>query len=751
VTIGPVKSPVTLRRTLPALCAAVAVHAAAQSQPQPQPAPAPPAAGSQQQIEITGGREGDTEQRRRSTAAKIIVGRDEIDRYGDSTLGEVLRRLPGVTTPGAPGRGGPPRMRGLGGGYTQILIDGQRVPPGFSFESITPDQIERIEILRAPTAETGAQAIAGTINIITREGYRRRVNDLRASVALENGETTPGVSWTRNDSAGALTYNLSGSAFDNHRRSLNTTRTTEVDLASGAVTADRTESGETRESRQGVHATARLQWRLGEGQSLTLAPNLFANRSHSERRFEQAGGSDYDFGTTTSDGRFTTLRVNGQWRQRLTGALRLELLGHAGGFRSENATDRLEFRRGGAAPQRRLQERTTSDDRSANLTAKLTQVFGAGGTPESEHNAVYGVEAEAVQRDELRTTLLNGANLLPGFADTLEASSLRLAAYAQDEWSLSPHWAVHAGARWEGVTTRGDAGNGERPVNRSGVLTPLLHAVWKPDPKGRDQVRMSLTRSYRAPQVGSLIARPNINNRVPTGENSPTTPDRAGNPDLRPETAIGIDVAVERYLAGGGLLSANLFRRNLSDLMRNVTALETTVSWSAGPRYVSRPQNIGKAVTQGIELETKFGLDQLVDGAPRVELRGNLAFYRSKVDSVPGPDNRLAEQAKATGNLGADYRWRALPLMVGGNLNWVPAYETQLAEDQRTGVSAKRIFDVFALWTFNPALALRVMAGNLAPRDYTSVNTLAGAGTAETARSTGPSYTQWQFRLEAKL
>ena len=102
-------------------------------------------------------------------------------------MGELLKRLPGVTMQGAPGRGGAIRMRGLGSGYTQILLDGERVPPGFSLDSLDPEQIERIEILRAPTAETGARAIAGTINIITREGLRRRINDLKLGVALENG------------------------------------------------------------------------------------------------------------------------------------------------------------------------------------------------------------------------------------------------------------------------------------------------------------------------------------------------------------------------------------------------------------------------------------------------------------------------------------------------------------------------------------------------------------------------------------
>ena len=95
-------------------------------------------------------------------------------------------------------------MRGLGSGYTQILLDGERVPPGFSLDSITPEQVERIEILRAPTAETGARAIAGTINIITREGYTRRVNDVRIGTRLENGKLRPPAAWTRNDKPGVL-------------------------------------------------------------------------------------------------------------------------------------------------------------------------------------------------------------------------------------------------------------------------------------------------------------------------------------------------------------------------------------------------------------------------------------------------------------------------------------------------------------------------------------------------------------------
>ena len=161
---------------------------------QPKP-PAPPSAT--QRVDVTSGRPSDQAERRNATASKIVIGRQELEQFGDANTLEILRRLPGITMPGAPGRGGPPRMRGLGAGYTQILMDGERVPPGFSLENVAPDQIERIEILRAPTAETGARAIGGTINIVMREGFRRRLNDVRLGLGHERGQWQPGASWTR--------------------------------------------------------------------------------------------------------------------------------------------------------------------------------------------------------------------------------------------------------------------------------------------------------------------------------------------------------------------------------------------------------------------------------------------------------------------------------------------------------------------------------------------------------------------------
>lgn len=730
--------------------AQVAAPARAASAPPAAPAARPPAATAPQQVEVTGSRQTDTEQRRQATAAKIVIGREEIDRFGDSTLGEVLKRLPGVTTAGPPGRGGGPRMRGLGAGYTQILIDGQRVPPGFSLESLTPEQVERIEILRAPTAETGARAIGGTINIITREGFKRRINDLRLGISTENGEFTPGLFWTRNDSVGDLIYTVSAGLFRNRRASGNSVHTTEADVADGTVLRDQTETSQALDRRLGMNLTSRLQWRLGGGGMLVLMPVVFHSQGEGTRNYSltQAVGSTpplYARADTEGDNRFTVGRLNLQWRQTVLNGLRLEAHGTLADARGQSHGQREEFDAAGTA-LRLSRDSSRTRDRTTTFSTKASKLL------EGDHSLVAGAELEALSRRETRFTEQNNQDPLAEFEPDLQASSQRTALYVQDEWALSPNWAAHAGLRWEGIRTRGDSADGQqRPDNRSSVFTPLLHAVWKPDPNARDQIRASLTRSYKAPTLQNLVARPSLSSRWPvSGANTATSPDRAGNPGLRPELATGIDIAFERYLPQGGVLSANVFHRRLKDYIRNTTALET-VSWSPVQRWVSRPQNLGSAITQGIELEAKFRLDQLVTGAPPVELRNNLSLFRSRVDAVPGPDNRLDEQPRATANIGADYRFRGTPLTLGGSLNLTPGYRTQLTELQSREAGAKRQFDAYALWVFNPQTQLRLLASNLTAADYTSSNAITVGSLRTQADAVNPTYVNWQLRLELKL
>ena len=679
-------------------------------------------------VEVTSDRDNPVQQRRESTASKIVIGREEIERQGDSTIGEILKRQPGITIDGPPGRGGALRMRGLSRGYTQVLLDGQRVPPGFSIESLTPEMVERIEILRAPTAETGAQAIAGTINIITREGRRGMPAELKVGVNRQGAYTAPTASLVRYQEGErwSANYTLSANRWAGPDHS--ETELTHTETGNDFV---RRRVSDSHYERQGLNASARLQLKGDPGESLTLMP--FVAFSHGispgQLSLSQTGGANAGSGvvSTYNDNRFAIARVNGQWRRKLNADSNLEWKFNAGGWNSEtryNQTGLADMNLAG------LSEQTHTQDRSANVALKHTHVLGGG------HQWVSGVETEAVRRDQSALTSYSSANSSGDFA----ARSTRYALYSQDEWQFTPHWAAHLGARYESLTTTGNTGL-EEVHNRSSVFTPLLHALYRPNPESRDQLRISLTRSFKTPTMPSLLAR---RQQTRTGDNGPTNPDTAGNPGLKPEVATGLDVTLERYLPQGGVLSATLFHRRIQDLIRNVISYD-------GARWVSSPQNISSATTDGIELEAKFRLNQWITHAPAVETRSNLSFFNSRVDSVPGPDNRLDQQPKMTANLGADYRLRDWPLTLGGNLNFNPGYNTRTSEYQLLTVSQKRVIDLYGLWRVDARTAWRVSLSNLDPRTYRTGSLYNGPTVVESSLTQNRSWTNLQIMLEKKI
>lgn len=696
-----------------------------------------PAATDLGQVEIRSNRNNDSEVRRESTASKIVIGREEIDKQGDATLGDVLKRLPGVTVQGAPGRGGAIRMRGLGGGYTQILLDGERMPPGFSVDSLTPEQVERIEILRAPTAETGARAIAGTINIVLREGQKANPDDLKLTRSQEHGEGSTMVNWVHNLKTEPVNGTFTLSAMDNQRADESVTAIDSV--GNPAFRDSQLRLSDSSGRRQGVHANARLQWKGEQGKNLTLTPFLIYSEYAAQGRIDArrlTSASITDTALTDNHSRYAAARLNGQWSQRLSADDRLEVRFGLGQAKYNQQIMQSAVNSTGLLSNALDEQRFT--DRSTSLNGKWTRVLDNG------HQWVSGVEHEGVRRVEEASA---GAGDDSG---NLKARTSRWAAYTQDEFKINPNWSAHAGVRYERILTEGQVSE-EFKRNKSEVWTPLIHALWKPDPAKRDQVRMSLTRSYKTPTLYNMVAPLRYSRNYSLSvTNDPIEPDRVGNPDLKPELATGIDLAFERYLEGGGVLSANLFRRNIQDLIRYQTRLQT-VSWSSQPRWVSSPQNVGDAVTQGLELEAKFRLNQAWTQAWPVDIRSNISFFRSKVKDVPGPDNRLDQQPSMTANLGADYRLRGMPLTLGGNVNWNPDYETRRSQEQLSYQGIKRVVDVYGLWRFSAATALRLTVSNLLPRDYETATTFNTGAQSETARTTDRNWRNIQLRLEMKI
>ena len=693
-------------------------------------------------IEVTSGRDNDAQQRRESTASKIVIGREEIERQGDSNLGEILKRMPGITLDGAPGRGSGIRMRGMSQGYTQILLDGERVPPGFSVESLTPEMIERVEIYRAPTAETGAQAIAGTINIITREGRKGMPTELKVGSSFQGGYASPTASLVKYHDAEkwSANYTLSVNRYAAPDHSENDLTRDEIPSTGGNTMqhrfTSRVRTSDSHYAREGMNATARLQLKGDPGETFTLMPFVALSQGNtSGSMFASQTSTGYLPLTTGStnassgnDNQFAIARLNGQWRRKLSTDSSMEWKFNVGGWNSHNEYQQTSSN---LLLLPTVTENSHIQDRSANVSGKYTNVMGGG------HQWVSGSEVESVRRTQ---AVVGQYQTNPGDAD-FKASSLRYAMYSQDEWQLTPNWASHLGARYEGLTTEGNTSAGD-VSNRNSVFTPLMHAMWRPEPDSRDQVRMSLTRSFKTPTMPTLLSR----RTYTRDENSVTNPDVSGNPNLKPEIATGLDVAVERYLPQGGVLSASAFHRRVQNLIRNVTSFDSSTQ-----RWLSSPQNISEAITEGIELEAKFRMDQWIVDAPHVDVRSNVSFYRSRVLSIDGPNNRIDQQPDMTANLGADYRLSAVPLTLGGNVNYNPGYTTRTSDAQWLTVSQKRVMDVYGLWRVDSSTAWRLTLSNLDPRSYNTGSFYNSTSVVENSNTQNRTWTNVQILLEKKL
>lgn len=713
----------------------------------------PPASkpGSLEPVEVEGRTLGDIEQRRASTAAKMVFGREELDRYGDSSIGEVLKRLPGITISGRPGRGGDIRMRGLGHGYTQILINGDPAPRGFSLDSLSPEQVERIEIYRAPVAEHSARAIAGTVNIVLREELRQDQTEVRLSGTEEKGHLQPGASIQRSDNSHDFGYNLALNVFGRDQGSEVFTTTTGTTPPGGAVSLLQHQFDDSRTTGEGIHLTSRLSWHLEGGDVLNLTPFLMESRSptHGFSELQQSIGATpppFDLAQSTSEADTTIARAGGDWQHKLESGSRLKLRFLFSQADNDTSTQESEAGSGGVAGHQ-IFSATQIHDHMFSNGGKLTMPIKTGGEVSS------GWDLEYTDRVEGATSVQDGQVQLAQFGSQVDASVLRAAGFAQRDWDIDPGWSAYAGLRWEGISTR-SSDSAIDVDNGSSVWSPMLQSLWKLGDEKQErptQVRLSLARTYRAPNLNNLVARPTLSTLYPvSGSNAPNSPDQVGNPQLRPEIAWGLDVALEQYLPQGGILSASAFHRSIEDLMRSSIQLEP-VPWSSFPRWVSEPQNVGRAQASGVELEAKCRLAEMLEDAPAVDLHVNYSRFWSTVSQIVGPDNRLDQQPRQTANLGLDEHLASAPLTLGFNYNWTPAFLVRQSDTQLYSQGLKRVLDGYLVWTINPATRLRISVSNALHRDYETGNTVFTETFSEDADAVARTYVAWAARLEIKL
>ncbi len=706
------------------------------TKPEQKPAvPAKPVAAPTQKVEISGAKGYD--ERRQDTASKIVVTQEEIQRYGDSNIGDVLKRLPGVTIGGVQGRGGAIRMRGLGAGYTQIMLNGEPSPPGFSLDSIAPDNIERIEVFRSATAELSTQAIAGAINIVLKKAIVTAQRELKLGASEENGKYGVNASLQLSDKVGRMSYSVSGNL--NHGDFERPSISDEVmtDAAGKQVYARRTDS-KSNGAFSFIGLSPRINWMLANGDMLTSQSFLNANRftfnnsdvtttSVPDERLYLNSASN---GSSSS----ASARTNLNWVHKLADSAKLDV--RLGANVNRRSSDNTFV--GSSAKQTLTRTASSSNtDNGFTFGGKYTAPFVEDHAIAAGWDGGYSTREDDNKQSDVLTG--NGAIRPINLNEKFNADVTRLALYVQDEWTVSKLWSVYAGIRWEGIDTHSQGSDYAEVNNRSSVMSPILQTLYKLPGSKNDQIRIGLTRTYKAPDTGNLIPR-----RFISSNNSATSPDRTGNPNLKPELAWGLDTGFEHYLPDGGILSVNFFLRKIDDFTR------TGVS-NVNGTWIAKPVNDGQATTRGVEFDAKFPLRTLMEDAPAIDFRANLAFNSSTVNSVPGPNNRLDAQTPVSANFGVDYKLNDMPLTLGGNLNFQSGGPVQISVNQSSYSIPKRVLDVYALWKFDNLTNLRVSLGNALHQDNISRSAYTDASGSLVRSSKTPTNVALRVNFEHKF
>ncbi|MDB5962267.1 MAG: TonB-dependent receptor [Massilia sp.] len=684
--------------------------------PVPVPAPAPALAPASVEISATRDRA-----RQQDTAAMTVIRRDELLRFGDQSVADALKRVPGITVGGVQGRGGEIRMRGLGNGYTRVLLDGQPAPSGFAIESISPDQIERVEVQRVATADSGAQAIAGTINIVLRKASAKPEREFKAALSLAHDRATAELNGQFSGQFDRVNASLGVVAVDARAAIASTDRESGFDAAGGVI-LDRSSRSRQDEHRPTINLTPRLVWTLPNGDTLTSQNFLrflaLDMRTRNSERTALGEPTSFPDNSAQFRAHTRTQRSDLLWLHQMEQGARLEVQLGLSRFRRRATND---FEGAAVDPSdnvSRIVDSTAKED-NWSLTGKWTIGTLA---PLLGHALVAGWDAARGERTETRFELMH---------EVSTARLARLALYLQDDWTVTPALSLSLGARYEAFHIDSSGNVLDTVKRRLYAGGPLLQARLKTSQDG--QVRLGLTRTFKLP----TLARLSMRRYTVDNNNSPLTPDEQGNAALLPERAWGLDLAYEHYFSKSAMLSASVYARRIDDV--TVARIEQrAASW------VQTPVNAGRADTRGIELEGKSTLAGF-------ELRANAARNWSRIDSLPSPGNRLPDQAPFSAGAGVDRRIDGWPLTLSANLTIQGGAQSRYAERILVTGATQRELNLAALWRVDARSSWRLSASNLlAQRNDSTAQFRDAAGSLRSLTAT-PTWTTLRLAYERKM
>ncbi|MBW7902471.1 MAG: TonB-dependent receptor [Rhodocyclaceae bacterium] len=551
-------------------------------------------------------------EQREAVSQKTVIDRAEIEALGGLTVGEVIRKLPGIEAGehGADGGMGA-RARGMSRDAVQFLVNGERPTANARFAltqvgRMPSGELERIEILRGGSAEFGGAAPV-TVNLVMKQPVARDSTSVKLAAGQRGSEANGQTTFTRGGGEGGFSWIV---PITVNRHGMPVDRT---------LRRDSTLSGADWERERGDYSinefifSPRLSWRRG-ADLLTLWPSYYRNDG------KRATDIDHGNGGARDDREDSGIRIA---RVRAEGEMRMgdsKLSGRAAIMQGRRTADRDRVARDALGAVSAWTEAERREDREFSAALRLDRAVGT-------HFLSTGVDFARHRRDDRQ----GFAGAVVGATD-FSGSERQWTLWLQDEWALRSDLTATLGLRGERMSIDTD---GDRRSH--GAVDPALALRW--EPVSGWVARTSLSGAIRFPKLDELTA---VATRAASA-NTPLEPDRGGNPNLKPERIANLEAGLERHLSGG-VLGANVYLRHTQDFVERRTRLE-------GARWVERPVNEGDARHWGLELSAKLSQAAFLpkDGNLRVQL----TLPRGEVDDEQlGRTRRPRELPRYTFSLG---------------------------------------------------------------------------------------------------
>jgi outer membrane receptor protein involved in Fe transport len=607
---------------------------------------------------------GDIAFRNRTDQAAPVLSyeTDYFQRFEPLTAGDALKRVPSVQFLSDVLESDGARLRGLDPGYTQILINGERVPGAgvdrsFFVDRIPAELIERIEVVRSPSANRSGDAVAGALNIVMRDGYSLDGGYLRAGAILLNdgrvretlgavwgGQVGPGrllvganVQGRRNPKEKlSLRYDEPGGDLDNIEVQTDTRNGTDYSLngsyviedevskfeLSGLfVRTDRREDEDSLEYADGIRSNANLLT-VNDNNVDILTDNLSLTAKYSRdmwggRTKVRLGYASIKDDQDEIEEEFEYLRDANPFPEddRFTGDLTFSLI------KDKEVSFTLAHARDLAGAELEFGVDYIKKDRDTDIVTDRNRITIPN--PPAVRPTIPGTYGPFLP-------LAGGRN---------EIQETRVDPYVMLSGGDQVKWEV--GLRYE--TTKTEINDATAPAaeryseTEYEELLPSAHVRWSLTDD--DRITASVARTLRRPNFDQISP---ATLEAELGDN-----DLVGNPDLKPETAWGADLGYERRIGTRGVAGVNLFYRKVSDL---IEIANTGVEGSEGSdTFVLTPQNTGDGSVWGVEFDLSTPLTMF--GMENTGVFLNYSWLDSDIDDAFG-SRRFNDQTDYVLNVG---------------------------------------------------------------------------------------------------